>query len=214
MDETEHLRHVRLLRPPRQTQRATERHGPDGADSQAADASPALPGSVPERCPLRCRLSARRRVASPPRQPRGGRCPNYRPGVDGISFTVHPVGRRGPLDPQPTARIHYWSQLNGCLPRVLLVEALPRRPDTGGQPPRARRLSPPLAFPSTAAPRPAWTQPHPRVQRPHWSTQTVPVATKPKCHGGQPPAGALLFGHDGDTACGEAAVARRCWWVS
>jgi len=50
----------------------------DGADSQAAvlgahaggaaaaDASPALPGSVPERCPLRCRLSARRRVASPP----------------------------------------------------------------------------------------------------------------------------------------------------
>ena len=114
------------------------------------------------------------------RQPRGGRCPNYRPGVAGISFTVHPVGRRGPLDPQPTARIHYWSQLNGCLPRVLLVEALPRRPDTGGQPPRARRLSPPPDFPSTAAPRPAWTQPHPRVRRPHWSTQTVPVATKPK----------------------------------
>jgi len=64
----------------------------DGADSQAAvlgahaggaavaDASPALPGSVPERCPLRCRLSARRRVASPPH--------TATQGVDGTPITV------------------------------------------------------------------------------------------------------------------------------
>ena len=40
------------------------------------------------------------------RQPGAGRYPNYRPGVDGISFTVHPLGSRWPFDPQRTVRMH------------------------------------------------------------------------------------------------------------
>ena len=62
----------------------------------AADASPALLEFAPENSPLRglaSVLSARRRAALPPdTATRGRTVPNYRPRVDGISFTVHPLG--------------------------------------------------------------------------------------------------------------------------
>jgi hypothetical protein len=56
-------------------------------------------------------------------------------GVDGISFTVHPLGGRGPSDPPPMVMIHpiqtYWSE-QGLFPapprRVSRPAALPRWP--------------------------------------------------------------------------------------
>jgi len=82
----------------------------------AAGGSPALLALLLEQCPppgLACRLSARRRVALPPDTATRGRTVSQLPsGVDGISFTVHPLGSHRPSDPLWTARIHRFS--HGC----------------------------------------------------------------------------------------------------
>ena len=71
--------------------------------------SPALLEFTPEHSPLPglLRLSARRQAALPRDTVRRGWTVSQLPsGVDGISFTVHPLGSRGPSDPPRTASMH------------------------------------------------------------------------------------------------------------
>ena len=70
-----------------------------GTGGEALDPSPWLPLAASQ-------LAGRRRwppLATAAR-PGGGRCLAHRPGVDGISFTVHP-GTRKPFDLHPTSEI-------------------------------------------------------------------------------------------------------------
>ena len=104
----------------------------DACGGRAAGGTPALLACMPEQCPL------------------PGRC-DCNQGVDGISFTVHPMARRGPSSSHPTVRKGPKRTVveNGALPRAPSSSRDPRgaaSPDSGELPSLARASVEPEEF--------------------------------------------------------------------